>query len=265
MSQLSQEEIDIQVLSSFIENNLSKNGTIQVKMRSIISEMRNSMKSTSKSVSSSSSSSSLSSVPPPQSTSSSSSSSSSSSLMGTSNITSNGLDRISNNNLWPSSPREALFLIVHSFMLDEGFICIVEMKSTVPGFAPPVREMPKDKLIPDGWNNEMSSYSFMYKHVIKPGKQFSLTCVQASDDIVMITLSERSGDSFSTEINIHNYINDSTLKNSSNERDINSVYNNLDGLKMKLRSMIYQLCPKLKPSDPLSSSQQTNENNSNFG
>jgi hypothetical protein len=34
----------------------------------------------------------------------------------------------------------------------------------------------------------------------------------------MITLSERSGDSFSTEINIHNYINDSTLKNSSNER-----------------------------------------------
>jgi len=233
--------------------------------------LRNSIKSASKSVSSSSSS--LKSVPQSltsttTSTSSSSSSSSSSLMKTNNNISSNGLDRISNNNLWPSSAREALFLIVHSFMLDEGFICIVEMKSTVPGFAPPVREMPKDKLIPDGWNSEMSSYSFMYKHVIKPGKQFSLTCVQASDEIVMITLSERSGDSFSTEINIHNYVHDSTLKINSNEKDINNVYNNLDELKTKLRSMIYQLCPKLKPSDPLSNSssqQQSNENNSNYG
>jgi molecular chaperone DnaK (HSP70) len=36
---LSQDEIDIQVLSTFVENNLSKNGLVQRKMRNILIDM----------------------------------------------------------------------------------------------------------------------------------------------------------------------------------------------------------------------------------
>ena len=252
-SPLSQEDIDLQVLSNFVENNLSNNGLVQRKMRSVIADMKASLVSmksskaaatTTTTTTSSSTATKISSMP----------SSSSSSISAT------GIQRITTNNLWPSNSREALYLVLHSFMLDEGFICIVELKSTVPGFAPPVREMPKDKLIPDGWNGDLSSFSFMYKHVVKPGKQFSLTCVQVSNDLVMMTLSERSGDSFSTEISIQNYVNESKLNISSEERDLNIIYDNMDELKTKIKSMVYQLCPKLKPSDPLSSSsQQSNE------
>jgi len=254
MSTISQDEIDLQVLSTFVENNLSKNGLVQRKMRNILADMKSSLtavKLTSQAATTTTSSSS------------SQASSTSKTASSSSSINATGIQRISVNNLWPSNAREALFLLLHSLMLDEGFICIVELKSTVPGFAPPVREMPKDKLIPDGWNKDLSSYSFMYKNTIKPGKQFSLTCVQVSNEIVMITLSERSGDSFSNEINIPNYVNESKLSSNPEDRDINDVYVNLEELKTKIKSMVYQLCPKLKPVDPLSSStsssQQSNE------
>jgi hypothetical protein len=121
------------------------------------------------------------------------------------------------NGLTPKN-NDTIVTAVHKAMCNEGFICIVEKPSSVPGFAAPVRgiaenymishhpitvlilclcihylfllipcysvtslshisphtELPPHQL-PEGWNSNPNTYSLMYKHRQRPGKQFMLT------------------------------------------------------------------------------------------
>ena len=49
------------------------------------------------------------------------------------------LQRMNLFNIVPSTPLELLSLALHSFMIDKGFIPVVELPNTVPGFAPSIK------------------------------------------------------------------------------------------------------------------------------
>lgn len=53
----------------------------------------------------------------------------------------------------PPSPLHAAALAVHCLLLSEGFVCTGQddKAGAVKGFAPPVRDVPEDKLVPDRW------------------------------------------------------------------------------------------------------------------
>jgi hypothetical protein len=78
--------------------------------------------------------------------------------------------------LLPTSHTEAVFLSLHCCLKELGFDCIAAAhESSVAGFAPPMKELPKTKLVPDGWNANPTAFSLLYKHKSKAGKHFSFT------------------------------------------------------------------------------------------
>lgn len=53
----------------------------------------------------------------------------------------------------PHSPLHAAALALHCLLLSEGFVCTGQddKAGTVKGFAPPVRDVLEDRLVPDRW------------------------------------------------------------------------------------------------------------------
>ena len=73
--------------------------------------------------------------------------------------------------------QELLFLAVHSILLhspDFNLTAVYEQPSTVPGFASSMKDIPTSRLIWEGWNNDTSAISCLYKCKHKPGKLFVL-------------------------------------------------------------------------------------------
>ena len=50
-----------------------------------------------------------------------------------------GVDRIATSGIQPKTACELLVLALHAFMLDEEFITVVQLPSSVPGFAPSIK------------------------------------------------------------------------------------------------------------------------------
>lgn len=68
-------------------------------------------------------------------------------------------------------------MAVHALLLREGFSCIAveEQNGKGPkGFAPPVRVVPENKLVPPRWNADPGACTFQYRHSAKPGKEFQV-------------------------------------------------------------------------------------------
>lgn len=120
----------------------------------------------------------------------------------------NGLYRLPSSGLRITSPFEALALAVHCELLDDGFITQFETPSTVAGFAPSIRELPKTALVPDGWLKEgQNVVSLLYKHSRNSKKIFSLLVVRmAETDEILITLSEKGGASNSISLNMRQHV-----------------------------------------------------------
>jgi len=157
-----------------------------------------------------------------------------------------GLDRWKfRGGLWPRSRFEAFVLALHCFMLDEGFVCIEEVQnSSAPGFAPPLREVSHMKLLPDRWNEDQSSCTLMYKHSSKIGKHFSLSIVltAALPETIFISLSQKNGDSFSTEVSLASFLREQSCGESgggsSEEAEPESLFSNLQGVAQIIRSLV---------------------------
>ena len=49
-------------------------------------------------------------------------------------------------------------------MIENKFANLAEMPSTVPGFAPSIREVNPGKFVPDQWATSSSSTGLLYKH-----------------------------------------------------------------------------------------------------
>lgn len=50
-----------------------------------------------------------------------------------------GLERIEASNIRPHSAFESIVLALHAFLLDEGFVFVVELPNNTPGFAPSLK------------------------------------------------------------------------------------------------------------------------------
>ncbi|KAG5189965.1 hypothetical protein JKP88DRAFT_352878 [Tribonema minus] len=59
------------------------------------------------------------------------------------------------------TPFQALALVLHAFLMEQGFVCTglhegagAQGGARVAGFAAPVRDVPEEKFVPEGWNAE---------------------------------------------------------------------------------------------------------------
>lgn len=79
----------------------------------------------------------------------------------------------------PDSPLQALFLALHCSVLDLGFNCVAPEINSVPGFAPSLRELCRDRLVPEDWAASPKAFSTTYRMRDKPSKMFSLSVPRA--------------------------------------------------------------------------------------
>eukprot|EP01038_Epipyxis_sp_PR26KG_P009762 gene9762-13133_t len=159
------------------------------------------------------------------------------------NIDAKGLNRLLQSGISPISNKfELISAAVHCILLDEGFICVTEQPSGVPGFAPALRELPKTQLFPPFWNNDSNTISFMYKHKAKPGKQFLLTCLEMNETLV-ISLSVRNGESMNIECNLTEVFTAANINNT----DYKALFINYELFSEKVKSVVYHFIPSLKP------------------
>ncbi len=75
-----------------------------------------------------------------------------------------GFRRWAESNIVPTSSKEALTLGVHCLMIENNFTNLVEIPSTVPGFAPSIRNVSPEKFVPDQWATSSISQGLLYKH-----------------------------------------------------------------------------------------------------
>ena len=113
---------------------------------------------------------------------------------------------------------QAIALLLHSIMLESGFVCLEEVPNSVPGFAPAMRDLPKSSFIPVAWTTNNSAITLIYKHSDKRGKHFSLMVV-GMDTTALVTLSQKNGDSFNVEYDTETTINQTALEDISTLRD----------------------------------------------
>lgn len=111
---------------------------------------------------------------------------------------------------------ELLFLFLHNLLLRNGFICIYEIPSSVPGFAPSLKELPLNRLVPDGWNarNDGGAIVSNFKLKSQTVKKFTLQSRSVSSDrhAVELKLTElQSGLHSSIQIDTSKYISASLL------------------------------------------------------
>jgi hypothetical protein len=117
--------------------------------------------------------------------------------------TASPLSRVTAAGLWPSNRFQTVLLALHCSMLEAGFVCVAEVPSSVPGFAPPVREVGPVKLMPDGWNKDPTGCALLYKHAKAAGKQFSFAVLllDHATETFLVTLTQKGGHTFTLELN----------------------------------------------------------------
>ena len=138
----------------------------------------------------------------------------------------------------PESSFEAVVLGTHSILLGYEFVCLEELKSTTPGFAPPIRELPPSKFIPESWKNSFRAVDprivLMYKH--NPSKKrftLSFTFVPSSGTLILVTLSEKNNESHTVTIDTERHISLSSFSDSNPE----SIFTNLLGFENIIREL----------------------------
>lgn len=75
-----------------------------------------------------------------------------------------GFQKWVDSRILPANPLEALILGIHSLFLESSFTNLTRVPSTVPGFAPSIREVNPSKFIPDQWESTVVSEGLLYKH-----------------------------------------------------------------------------------------------------
>lgn len=66
-------------------------------------------------------------------------------------------------------------------------------------------ELPRGQFIPTDWNKDPQSLSTKYKHKLSPGKQYNMI-VLAIDNNIIVTISQRNGDSFTLDFPSVEYV-----------------------------------------------------------
>jgi len=105
------------------------------------------------------------------------------------------------NVLRPDSPFEAVVLATHCVALEHALVALEEVKSATPGFAPPIRELPLARFVPDAWRAGSGAVpptcTLMYKQQATK-KRFSLTFALAGGSealtAIRISLAEKGGE-----------------------------------------------------------------------
>lgn len=133
---------------------------------------------------------------------------------------------------------EGIVVALHKAMVEEGFVCIVEKPSSVPGFAGTIRELLPHQL-PDGWNSAQAAYALTYKHRLKAGKHFLLSGTVLADGALLATsVTEKGGHTAGTEFNVAEFAGVVAAAE----------------LKARLNALTRQLIPQLDPAAAVSSS-----------
>ena len=131
---------------------------------------------------------------------------------------------------------QGIVLMLHQAMVDEGFICIVEKPSSVPGFAGTVRELQPHQL-PDGWNCNQTVFAFTYKHRLTTGKHFMLSCSVLMDgSLLAVSVTEKGGQTYGTELDMSEF----TVGQPSS----------VDAVKERVNALVRQLIPQLDKTAP---------------
>ena len=91
----------------------------------------------------------------------------------------------------PGNPCDALILGVHCLMLEHRFINMTRVPSTVPGFAPSVREVNPSKFIPEDWRSTVATEGLLYKHP-SARAPFQIVIKTIGEDSASINLSQKS-------------------------------------------------------------------------
>lgn len=162
---------------------------------------------------------------------------------------SKAIERLTRSSLIGNNAVQAVFLVLHAFLLEEGFVCVVEQGAATAGFAPSLRgmhlcntagmhltvnaELPASEFAPASWTADPSSISTRYKHKQAAGKQFNLV-VLGMDDSLVVTLSARNGDSFNMDFPAADHVSGTTATN-------------LPALYVRFIELVYALVPALRP------------------
>lgn len=91
----------------------------------------------------------------------------------------------------PGNPCEALVLGVHSLLLEHRFTNLTRIPSTVPGFAPSIREVNPSKFIPEEWQVTVASEGLLYKHPLARAP-FQIVIKAVGEDSASINLSQKN-------------------------------------------------------------------------
>ena len=121
-----------------------------------------------------------------------------------------GFQRWAENNLVPASAQEAVTLGVHSLMMENRFTNLVEIPSTVPGFASSIREVNPGKFVPDQWAESSSSQGLFYKHP-KVKAPFNIVYKGGPGEEMSIAVSHKNEVIFETKVNLSAMVDTSVL------------------------------------------------------
>lgn len=168
------------------------------------------------------------------------------------------LSRMVPSGIWPANRFQAILLALHCCMLDSGFVCVAEVPSSVPGFAPPLRELGMQKLLPEKWCADSTVCAVMYKHPRASGKQFSLSLVLlgVETETLLVTISQKGGLSFTAELSGQDYLSDVNTFAADNRagsmaaEGMDVLFNDFAGLQRVLGSLISQLLPSPVQAQP---------------
>ena len=139
----------------------------------------------------------------------------------------------------PGSPFEAVVLAAHCMVLDYGFVALEEMKSSTPGFAPPIRELPTIKLIADAWCSATRasppSCTLMYKQ-LSSKKRFVLSFALApeSQTVIRVSLGEKNGEAHTTTVDMALQVR----QDASGADTAEALFANLSDLEGTVRSLL---------------------------
>jgi len=103
---------------------------------------------------------------------------------------------------------QLLPVVMHCFMLFEGFVCyVLTGTSNLSGFAPPKKCLPPSQLLPDNWNQNDVIFSFNYQHTrLNQTKDYVLQCAILDSTMMISVALEESNKIVSFEIQIHDYV-----------------------------------------------------------
>jgi hypothetical protein len=158
------------------------------------------------------------------------------------NVPSVGLSRWDISIYSPNSSFECVIFGIHCFMLDSGFICLEEMKNSVPGFAPSIRELPIAKFLPDTWRSDLSSTTscvkFMYKHATSKTRytlKFSLDTNDSNK--AAVELEKKNGE---IEATTQFDLNEFNLPDSYTSSDSDTIFTNVNAniLSSKVQDLL---------------------------